>query len=156
LTAYRWLLLFHLFGAFSLFAGAAVAGTLQLAALRRDRAREVLALLRPMRVAVALIGAGAAATLGFGIALAEHLGYGLAPAWIQAALGLWVAAMALGGAGGRTGRRARTLAEDLVAAGDDAPNAELHALLADRRALAANALSSAAVVAIVVLMVWRP
>ena len=155
MTAYHWLLVLHLLGAFALFAGAAVAGTLQLGAMRRDRPSEVLVLLQHSRVGVALVGVGALMTLGFGIALAEHLGYGLTPAWIQAALGLWVAAMVLGAAGGRTARHARYLAERLVDDGD-APSPELRALLGNRPALWASYASGAMIVAIVVLMVWRP
>jgi uncharacterized membrane protein len=151
----HWLLFLHLLGAFAFFAGAAVAGTLQLAAIRRERPSEVLALLRPARVGVALVGAGALLTLVFGIALAEHEGLGLSPAWIQAALALWVAAMALGAIGGRTARHARRLAERL-AADDDRPSAELHALLAARGPLWSSYLSTLLLFATVVLMVWKP
>jgi len=154
-TAYHWLLLFHLLGAFSMFAGAAVAGTLQLGAIRAERPSSVLGLLRLARVGVLLVVLGAAATLGFGIALADHLGYGLSPAWIRAALGLWAASVVLGAAGGRTARRARHLAGRLAEQGDG-PSAELHALVADRPSLWASYLSSILIVAIVVLMVWRP
>jgi uncharacterized membrane protein len=154
-TLAQWLLLLHLLGAFALFAGAAVAGTLQLGAIRRERPSEVLLLLRLTRVGVVLVGVGSVATLGFGIALAEHLGLGLSPAWIQAAIGLWAASMALGGYGGRTARHARYLAEQLAAAGD-APSGELRALVGRRGPLWASYLSSVLVLAIVVLMVWKP
>lgn len=155
MTAYHWLLLFHLLGAFCFFAGAAVAGTLQLAALRRTRPSEILLLLRLTRVGVALVGLGAAATLGFGIGLAAHLGYGLSPGWIQASLTLWVASMALGAVGGRTARQARYLAEERAAAGDE-PSDELRRLVAHRPSLWASYASTALLVAIVVLMVWKP
>ncbi|HEY5057652.1 MAG TPA: DUF2269 family protein [Gaiellaceae bacterium] len=151
----HWLLFFHLLGAFCLFGGAAVAGTLQLAAIRRERPSEILALLRLTRAGVALVGVGALATLGFGIALAEHLGLGLSPAWLQASLGLWVASMAVGGLGGRTARHARVLAERLAQEGDE-PSVELRALVAHRPSLWASYLSSVLLVAIVVLMVWQP
>jgi len=155
LTLYHWLLFFHLLGAFALFAGAAVAGTLQIAAMRRERPSEILTLLRLTRVGVVLVGVGGVLTLVFGIALASHLGYGLSPAWVQAALGLWLASMALGGIGGRTARHARYRAEELAAAGDQ-PDEELSALLAHRPSLILSYLSSTLLVAIVVLMVWRP
>jgi Predicted integral membrane protein (DUF2269) len=149
------LLFLHLLGAFALFAGAAVAGTLQLAALRRERPSEIVSLLRLTRVGVVLVGVGALATLGFGIGLAERIGYGLSPAWIQAALGLWAASMALGGWGGRTARQARYLAERLAAEGDE-PSAELRALLGARGPLWASYASSLLLLAVVGLMVWRP
>ena len=137
------------------FAGAAVAGTLQLAAIRRERPSEIALLLRLTRVGVALVGIGALLTLGFGLALTSHLGYGLSPAWIQASLGLWAASMALGAAGGRPARHARLLAERLAAEGDE-PSAELDALVADRRSLWLSIASSAAIGAVLVLMVWKP
>lgn len=150
------LLFFHLLGAFCFFAGAAVAGTLQLGAIRRERPSEILVLLRLTRVGVALVGAGALLTLVFGCALAEHEGLGFSPAWIQAALALWVAAMALGGYGGRTARHARHLAEKLVSDGDDAPSAELRSLLSARGPLWASYASGLLLFAIVGLMVWQP
>jgi uncharacterized membrane protein len=156
MTLSHWLLLFHLLGAFCFVAGAVVAGVLQLAAMRNERPSEVALLLRLTRRGVALVGVGSLATLAFGIALAEHEGLGLSPAWIQAAIGLWVASMALGGLGGRTARHARELAERLAQAGNDEPSAELHALVANRPALWASYGSSALLLAIVVLMVWQP
>jgi len=149
------LLFLHLLGAVSFFAGAAVVGTLQLAAIRRERPSEVHALLRQAPVGAALVGLGALLTLGFGIGLAEHEGLGLSPAWIQAALGLWVASMAVGGYGGRTARHARHLAERLASEGDE-PNPELHALLAAPLPLAASYASGLMLLAILALMVWQP
>jgi len=149
------LLFFHLLGAISFFAGAAVAGTLQLAAIRRERPSEIAGLLRLTRVGVALVGTGALLTLAFGIALAEHEGLGLSPAWIQAALGLWVASMVLGAYGGRTARHARNLAARLAAEGDE-PSPELHALVAARGPLWASYASGLLLLAILALMVWQP
>src|SRR5689334_14301775 len=105
--------------------------------MRRERPSEVHALLRLAPAGASLVGAGALLTLGFGIALAEHEGFGFSPAWIRAALGLWVASMAVGGYGGRAARHARHLAERLAAEGD-APNAELHTLLGAPIPLAAS------------------
>jgi uncharacterized membrane protein len=154
-TAYRFLLFFHLLGAICFFAGGAVAGTLQVGALRRARPSEIATLLRLTRVGVLLVLAGAVLTLVFGIALAHHDGVGLTPAWIRAALGLWLAALALGAAGGRTAREARYRAEEL-AAGADEPDAGLRALVGHRPSLVLSWLSGLLLVAILVLMVWRP
>jgi hypothetical protein len=149
------LLFFHLLGAVSFFAGAAVVGTLQLAAIRRERPSEVYALLRLAPAGAALVVVGAFLTLGFGIALAEHEGLGLSPAWIQAALGLWFASMAVGGYGGRAARHARHLAQQLAAEGD-VPSPELHALVGARVPLAASYASGLMLLAILALMVWQP
>jgi hypothetical protein len=149
------LLFFHLLGAVSFFAGGALVGTLQLAAMRRERPSEVYGLLQLAPVGAALVVLGAMFTLGFGIALAEHLGVGLSPVWIQAALGLWFASMLVGGYGGRTARHARHLARRLAAEGDE-PSAELHALVAARVPLLASFASGLLLVAILALMVWQP
>jgi uncharacterized membrane protein len=144
-----------LLGASCFFAGGAVVGVLQLKAIRQERPSQVYAFLRRAPFGAALVGTGALLTLGFGIALAEHKGIGLSPAWIQASLGLWVAAMVLGAFGGRTARQARHLAKELVAEGD-APSPELCALVAARGPLYASYASFVLLLAIVVLMVWKP
>jgi len=149
------LLFLHLISAFLLLGGATTAGILQVSALRRDRPSEIALLLHVTRVAVALLGVGALGTLGFGLALVhrERIGYGTS--WIVASIALWVAAMALGGIGGRTARHARYLAERLAADGDR-PSEELRSLVSHRPSLVLSYASTLAVVAIVVLMVWRP
>jgi hypothetical protein len=154
-TAYHWLLFFHLLGAVLFFSGAAVAGTLQLGAMRREKPSEILTLLRLTRVGVLIVALGAFMTLGFGIALASHLGYGFTPAWIQAAFGLWVASVVLGAIGGRTAREARYRAEELAASGD-LPDEGLRALVAHRPSLILSWGSGLLLVVILVLMVWRP
>jgi len=148
-------LFLHLLGAFCFFAGGAVVGVLQLAAMRQERPSQIHALLRLAPFGAALVGTGALLTLGFGIALAEHEGLGLSPAWIQAALGLWVAAMALGALGGRTARHARHRAQNLAAEGD-LPSPELRSMVAARGPLWASYASFALLLAIVVLMIWQP
>jgi uncharacterized membrane protein len=150
-----WLLLFHLLSAFMLVSGAVAAGILQLAAVRRERPSEIALLLRATRPAVVLVLAGALGTLVFGVALARHLGDGFGEAWISAALVLWVLAMITGELGGRQARHARELAEHLAVEGDR-PSAELNALLGHRPSLVLSYVSSAAILAIVVLMVFKP
>jgi uncharacterized membrane protein len=154
-TAYHWLLFFHLIGAFCFFAGAAIAGTLQIGAMRRERPSEILTLLRLTRVGVIVVVVGALMTIGFGSALASNVGYGFKPAWIQASYGLWLASVVVGGIGGRTARHARYRAEELAAAGD-LPDDGLNALVRHRPSLILSYVSSILLVAIVVLMVWRP
>jgi uncharacterized membrane protein len=144
-----------LLGAFCFFAGGAVVGVLQLAAIRQERPSQVYAFLRLAPFGAALVGTGALLTLGFGIGLAKHEGLGFSPAWIQAALALWVVAMLLGAYGGRTARRARHLAQKLAREGD-APSPELSALIAARGPLWASYASGLLLLAIVGLMVWQP
>jgi uncharacterized membrane protein len=128
---------------------------LQIAAMRRERPSEIALLLRTIRIAVALLGVGALATLVFGLALVGNEDIGFGTGWVDAAIALWFVAMALGGAGGRTARHARYLAEKLAAEGDQ-PSQELRALVAHRPSLLLSYASTAAVVVILVLMVWKP
>jgi uncharacterized membrane protein len=149
------LLFLHLLSAFVFVSGAVTAGVLQLTAMRRERPSEIALLLRTIRIAVAILGVGALATLVFGLALVGHEDIGFGTGWVDASIALWFLAMALGGAGGRTARHARHLAERLAAEGDR-PSDELHALVAHRPSLLLSYASTAAVVAILVLMVWKP
>jgi hypothetical protein len=135
-------------GAFCFVAGAAVGGTLQLAGTRRERPGEPYALLRLAPVGAGLVGVGALLTLGFGIALAQHEGIGFSKAWIQAALGLWLASLALGGYGGRAGHLARR-----PAAKGDAPSEKPRSL---RAPLWASWASGLLLLAILGLVVWQP
>jgi uncharacterized membrane protein len=154
-SRYDWLLAIHVLAAFALLSGAVAAGVCQLSALRRERPSEIALLLRMARITVVPVALGSIVVLAFGLWLVEDTGYGYGETWIVAALVLWVAALALGGAGGRTARHARELAERLAAAGDE-PSEELRALVAHRPTMLLSYLSTAAVVAIVVLMVWKP
>ncbi len=149
------LLFLHLLSAFVFVSGAVTAGVLQITAMRRERPSEIALLLRTIRIAVALLGVGALATLVFGLALVSNEDIGFGTGWVDAAIALWFVAMALGGAGGRTARHARYLAETLAAEGDR-PSDELRALVAHRPSLVLSYASTAAVVAILVLMVWKP
>src|SRR5581483_5466215 len=155
MTRYNWLLAIHMLAAFALISGAVAAGVFQLSALRRRRPSEIALLLRLAQLAVVPISVGSLLVLAFGLWLVDETGYGFGETWIVAALVLWVVAAVSGGAGGRTARHARELAERLAAGGDE-PSDELRALVSNRPSLLLSYVSTAAIVAIVVLMVWKP
>ena len=75
-------------------------------------------------------------------------------AWLDAAIALFIALSILGGIGGQRPKQARLLATKLAAEGGD--TAELRRLLDDRATLAINYVSALLVVAVLVLMIWRP
>ena len=148
-------LFFHLFGALLFVAGIMVAGVLFEAARRRSDPAEIALLLGITRVGVALVVVGATLTLAFGLWLVHLQDVGYGAGWIDAALALFGVALVLGAVGGQRPKRARLLASRLAASG--APTtSELRALLDDRLSLAANYISAAAVLAILVLMVFEP
>jgi uncharacterized membrane protein len=148
-------LFFHLLGALLFVAGIVVAGVAFEAARRRHRPEDIALLLGLTRVGVALVGAGAVLVLGFGLWLVHLGGFGYGASWVDAALVLYVAALALGALGGQRPRQARRMAAELAAAGAPATD-ELRTLLADRRSLAASYAATLAVLAILALMVFRP
>jgi uncharacterized membrane protein len=155
MTEYELALLLHLLGSFSLIAGTVVAGVAFEAARRRTSPAEIALLLGLTRIGVVLVGVGTLLVLGFGLWLVElgHWGYG--SGWVIAALLLLSFTVVLGTAGGQRPKRARKLALRLR---DEPirPADELHALLDDRAARAANYLAALLLLAIIVLMVFKP
>ena len=148
-------LFFHILGALLFVAGIVVAGVVFEAARRREEPAEIALLLGLARWGVLFVGVGATLVLAFGLWLVDIEGLGYGTGWISAALTLYVVSLLLGGIGGRRPKQARRLAERLRAEGSPA-TPELRALLDDRVADAANYLSALAVLAIVVLMVFKP
>jgi uncharacterized membrane protein len=148
-------LFFHLLGALLFAAGMVLAGVAFEAARRRERPAEIALLLGLTRIGVVLVAIGALLLLGFGLWLVHlgHFGYGAG--WVDAAIALYVVALALGGIGGQRPKKARRLASSLTAEGAPA-SVELRALLDDRLSLATNYASAAVMVAILALMVFKP
>jgi uncharacterized membrane protein len=156
-SKYDWLLFLHVTGAFLLVGGSVTAAAFNLSALRRERPSEIALLLGLTRVAVVAIYGGVILTLVFGLWLvsASPFGYGYGEAWVIAALVLWVLANAAGGMGGKREDETRKLAERLAAEGD-VPSGDLSARLRDPVTLALEYSSGAAIIAILVLMIWKP
>ena len=148
-------LFFHLLGAFLVVSGTVTAGVAFEVGRRRELAREIALILGLARIGAVLVMAGVLLVLVFGLWLVSlgHWGYGAG--WVDAALGLLILVTGLGAIAGQAPKRARRLASEL--AEQDRPvSDELRALLRDRVALALNYLSLLLLLAIVVLMVWKP
>jgi uncharacterized membrane protein len=149
----HWALLVHLVGAFLFVGGLTVAAVSFEAARRRSEPAEIALLLGLSRWGVVLVGIGGVVVLAGGLWLAGVV-HAYGDAWLDAAIALFVITVAVGGVGGQRPKQARLLATKLAAEGGDA--AELRRLLDDRTALALNYLGAVLVLAILVLMVWRP
>jgi uncharacterized membrane protein len=145
----------HLLGAFLFVSGTVVAGVAFEAGRRRSSPREIALLLGLARIGAALVGAGIIAVLAFGLWLVHLGGWGYGAGWVDTAIALFAAAVVLGGYGGQAPKRARQLATRLAADGQPV-NDELRSLLANRAALLANYASVLLMIAILVLMVWKP
>ena len=154
-AAEDWALFFHLVGAFVFVGGVIVAGVAFEAARHQRRPSDIALLLGLTRIGVLLVALGTVIVVPFGLWLV-HLGrFGYGSGWVVAALALFAAVNILGGAGGQRPKRARKLAASLAREGD-AGTTELRALLDDRATLVLNYLSAVIVLAIVVLMVFKP
>jgi uncharacterized membrane protein len=148
-------LFFHLLGALAFVAGIVVAGVAFEAARRRQQPAEIALLLGLARVGAVLVMGGAAILLVFGLRLVDTSGFGWDDGWIQASLGLFVLAVVLGAIGGQRPKQARLMASRLAAEGKP-ETPELRALLDGRLSRAVNYLAGAVVLAILVLMVFKP
>ncbi len=154
-TTYTVVLTLHVLSAITFLSGVVVAGIAFEAARRREQPVEIALLLGLTRVGVllVLVGSVLAGVCGLWLVHLGHWGYGTG--WIQLSIGLYVAALVLGGLGGRRPKEARLLACRLAVKG--APvGPELRARLDDRVSQAANYLSLLALLSIVALMCIKP
>lgn len=148
-------LFLHLLGALLFVAGIVLAGVAFEAARRRERPSEIALLLGLTRIGVVLVGIGALLLLAFGLWLVrlEHLSYGAG--WISTSIVLYIVALGLGAVGGRRPKQARHLAARLAV--ESAPaSPRLRSLLNDPVSLAVNYGSGIMVLAILVLMAFKP
>ena len=154
-TTYTVALFCHILGVLAFMSGIVLAGAPFEIARRRENPAEIAAILGIARAGAILASIGAVLVLGFGLWLVHLGGFTFSTAWVQAALPLFVVALALGGYGGQRPRRARLHATDLAANG--APtDPELRRLLDDRLSRAANYASTLIVLVILGLMIFKP
>ena len=145
----HWALFFHLLGGFLFVGGLTVAAVGFEAARRRSETAEIALLLGLTRWGVVLVGIGGVVVLAGGFWLAGEV-HANGQAWLDAAIALFIVTVALGIVGGQRPKRARKLAEK----GGDI--AEVRRLLDDPVGRAVNYAGAVLVLAILVLMVWRP
>jgi len=93
----------------------------------------------------------------FGIWLAFSVGgYNIWDGWIIAALILWFIAAALGRQTGQAYMQGMNKAQELRAAGETGPNAELLALNRTQSGVVLHALTTIVVLLILADMIWKP
>jgi uncharacterized membrane protein len=152
-----WILALHLLSAFAYVAGMVVFWVLIYAVRRTDTPEGRIRMNPVVRVGTVAVGIGAVGTIVFGLWLAFSVGgYHIWNFWIIAALVLWVIA---GDRGGRTGKeyqKGMTKAEELEAAGQTGPSAELLALNRTAQGVRLHAIASAALVLLLIDMIWKP
>lgn len=154
-TTYKVALVLHLLGVITFVSGIAAAGLAFEVARRRRAPAEVALVLSIARIGALLVVTGTLLIAAFGLWLVHLGGWGYGSGWVDTSIGLYLAALALGGFGGRRPKRARRLATEL--AGQQAPvDGQLRALLDDPVSRAANYGSLALILAIIVIMVFKP
>jgi uncharacterized membrane protein len=152
---YNLVLCAHLFGAFILVSGMAIAIVGLETASRRDNCTEVAVLLDIGRVGALLLMAGTILVAGFGFWLVSLGKWGYGTPWVVSGISLLSIVLILGAIGGQRPKKARLLATRLAEAGC-APSDELRVMLNDRVTIVLNYLSFAAVLGIIVVMVMKP
>jgi uncharacterized membrane protein len=154
-ATYNIALVLHLLGVLAFVAGIVLAGAAFEVARRRSRPSEIALLLSLTRVGVLLVAIGTLLIAAFGLWLVHlgHWGYG--SGWVDASIGMFVAALALGGLGGQRPKQARRLATELAEQRQPVSD-ELRALLDDRLSMAENYGSLLLIVVIVAFMVFKP
>jgi hypothetical protein len=109
------------------------------------------------KVGNATVGAGMGGTILLGIWLAFSIGgYNIWDGWIVAAIVLWLIGAALGRQTGAAYLEGVKKAQELEAAGQTGPSAELLAINRTSKGLLFHTLTTITVLLIIIDMVWKP
>jgi hypothetical protein len=152
-----WMLALHVLSAFTLVAGLILFWILIVAVQRADTPDATLRMGPVTRVAEAAVGVGMGGTIALGVWLAFSIGgYDIWDGWIVAAIVLWLI-------GAELGRRASAAyvagvkkAQELQAAGQTGPNAELLALNRTSSGVVLQSLITIVVLLMIIDMIWKP
>jgi hypothetical protein len=152
-----WLLALHLLAAAILVSALVLYNVLIVASWNLDVPSSVVRVMAPARWGNALVTVGSLGVLLLGIWLAFAAdSYAIWDAWIIAAIVLWAIFAATGLRSGKLYTAAGERAQELAAAGNDAPNPELNAMLRSSTALWLNIASNIAVVLLLLDMIFKP
>lgn len=147
----------HLLSAFALASSIVIFWYLIAASRNVDTPGPTVAMGPVANVATTVVRAGGAGTLIFGVWLAIRLDHvQVWSGWVLAAIVLLVIAAVAGSRSGVEYERAMRKAEELEAAGQTGPNAELLALNRTSRGLWFHAIATLGVLLMLVDMIWKP
>jgi uncharacterized membrane protein len=152
-----WILSLHVLSAFSLVAALVLFWVL-IVAVRRTDLPEATTRMNPIsRIGNVAVIIGSLGTVVFGVWLAfSYGGYDIWDGWIIAALVLWAIATGTGQRSGMEYLKGAKKAQELVAANQTGPNAELLALNRTQTGLLLQTIASAAALLILIDMIWKP
>jgi uncharacterized membrane protein len=157
LSLYQWLLALHVLAAASLIAALVLFTVMILATRGSDRPSTVARFWGLGRFGTVIVSIGTLGTLFFGIWMAiDADAYQVWDGWILAAIVLWAIASATGQRSGVPYQKAGERARELVASGNDAPDAEIGALMGDQRAWILHWVTVVTTLVILVLMIYKP
>jgi uncharacterized membrane protein len=152
-----WMLALHVLSAFSWVAGMILFWVLIVVVRRIDTPAETLRLGPITKVGNATVGVGMGGTIVLGVWLAFSVGgYDIWDGWILAAVVLWLIAAELGRRTGAAYEEGPKKAQELEAAGQTGPSAELLAVNQTSTGLLMHTLTSIVVALIIIDMVWKP
>jgi uncharacterized membrane protein len=152
-----WILALHVLSAFAYVAGIVLFWVLVVAVRRADLPDATTRMEPVVKVGTVSVGIGAVGTIVLGIWLAFSVGgYDIWDPWIIAAIVLWAIAGALGQRTGKAYTAGMTKAQELQAAGQTGPSAELLAINRTQTGLLMHSLTTLAVLLILIDMIWKP
>ena len=152
-----WMIALHVLSAVAFVSGMILFWVLIVAVRRIDTPDETLRLGPLTKVGNAAVGIGMGGTIVLGIWLAfSYGGYDIWDGWIIAALVLWAVVGALGQRTGTAYAEGMTKAQELQAAGQTGPNAELLALNRTSNGVWFQAAATVVVLLILIDMIWKP
>jgi len=152
-----WILALHLLAAFALVAAQVLFTVLIISSWNLDVPSQVARMNPVAKIGTVLVSVGSLGVLVFGIWLAfSKDGYAIWDFWILAAIVLWAIVGGLGSREGRMYNAAGIRAKELVAAGNEAPDAELRAILQNRVALRLHVIVLIAVLLLLLDMIFKP
>jgi uncharacterized membrane protein len=153
----EWVLAFHVLSAFAFVASLVLFSGLILAVRRVDTPAETIRMEPIVKVGNAAAGIGAGGTLILGVWLAfSYGGYDIWDGWIIAALVLWAVAGFFGSRTGAAYLEGMKKAQELEAAGQTGPSAELLALNRTQSGVLFHVLASLVVLLIILDMIFKP
>ena len=152
-----WMLALHVLSAFAYAAGIVLFWVLIVAVRKTDTPEGTIRMAPIVTVGNAAVGVGGVGTIVLGIWLALSFGnYDLWDGWIIGAIVLWVIAMALGQRTNAAYEPAVEKAQELQAAGQTGPSAELLALNRTSIGVVMQTLASLVVLLILIDMISKP
>jgi uncharacterized membrane protein len=153
----QWILALHVLSAFAFVAALVLFWVLIIAVRRTDEPGVTSQITPTAKLGNIAVTVGSLGVLIFGIWLAFSIGnYDLWDGWILAAIVLWFIAAGTGQRSGKEYTRGMEKAEELLAAGESGPSAELGALNRTQHGLLMHTIASVAALLLLIDMIWKP